>query len=261
MTTPGALPFAAAPLNSVLITGGGSGIGAATALLLARQGVRVTITGRRAEALAQVCAQAGPLCTAVAGDVTQAADRQRMLDTAVAHGGGLQGLVLCAANMLRGAVSELDEAEVLSLFHVNVVSAMMLAGAAVPHLAAAGGAVVTVGSVHTRRAFPGASPYAATKGAIEVLTRVLAAELGPRRIRVNCVIPGAVPTELNLRAGLFTEAESAQRYQALAQAHALQRIGTVDEVAAAIDHLLRAPWTTGASLAVDGGLGLGVTHL
>lgn len=260
VAAPGA-PAASPVLDSVLVTGGGSGIGAATAVHLARQGVRVTITGRRADALERVCALAGPLCIAVAGDVTHSADRQRMLEAAVAHGGGLQGLVLCAANMLRGDITDLDESEVLALFNVNVVAAMMLAGAAVPHLALAGGAVVTVGSVHTRRAFPGASPYAATKGAIEVLTRVLAAELGPRRIRVNCVIPGAVPTELNLRAGLFTEDEAARRYQALAQAHALQRVGTAEEVAEAIDHLLRATWTTGACLAVDGGLGLGVTHL
>jgi len=246
-------------LRSVLVTGGGSGIGAATALRLARQGLRVTITGRRAEALEQVARTAGPSCLAVAGDVTRAEDRERMLAAAVEHGGGLQGVVHSAANMLRAAVTELDEAAVLQLFHANVVAAMMLTGAAVPQLEREGGAVVFLGSVHARRAYPGASPYAATKGAVDVLTRVLAAELGPRGIRVNCVIPGAVPTELNLRAGLFTPEESQARYAALADSHALQRIGTPDEVAEAIEYLLRAPWTTGAALAVDGGLSLGLS--
>lgn len=246
--------------GSVLITGGGSGIGAATAIRLARAGTRVTISGRREDSLRQVAGQAGPDCLAVVGDVTVAADRERMVGAAVDHGGGLTGLVNNAGNMLRGAITALDEAELLHLFHTNVVGAMMLTGLAAPHLEQQAGAVVFLGSVHTRRAYPGASPYAASKGAIEVLTRVLAAELGPRGIRVNCVVPGAVPTELNVRAGLFTAAESQTRYAGLAREHALQRIGDADEVAQAIEYLLQAPWTTGASLAVDGGLSLGLSN-
>ena len=121
--------------------------------------------------------------------------------------------------------------------------------------------MVFIGSVHTRRSFPGASPYAATKGALEVLARVLAAELGPQRIRVNCVIPGAVPTEINVRAGLFNEAEHLARMEALAPLHALGRIGTDMEIAEAIEYLITAEWTTGASLVVDGGLSLGVSNL
>jgi NAD(P)-dependent dehydrogenase (short-subunit alcohol dehydrogenase family) len=85
---------------------------------------------------------------------------------------------------------------------------------------------------------------------VEVLARVLAAELGPKRIRVNCVIPGAVPTEINLRAGLFTEAEHKTRMEALAPMHALGRIGTDLEIAEAIEYLITAEWTTGASLVV-----------
>ena len=123
------------------------------------------------------------------------------------------------------------------MFDSNVVAPMMLTGLAVPHLEKRGGAVIFIGSVHTRRSFPGASPYAATKGAVEVLARVLAAELGPKRIRVNCVIPGAVPTEINLRAGLFTEAEHRSRMEALAPMHALGRIGTDREIAEAIEYL------------------------
>jgi NAD(P)-dependent dehydrogenase (short-subunit alcohol dehydrogenase family) len=163
--------------------------------------------------------------------------------------------------MVRGAIDKLDAKEVLGVFDSNVVAPMMLTGLAVPHLAKRGGAVVFIGSVHTRRSFPGASPYAATKGAVEVLARVLAAELGPKGIRVNCVIPGAVPTEINLRAGLFTEAEHRARMEALAPMHALGRIGTDEEIAEAIEYLITAEWTTGASLVVDGGLSLGVSNL
>ncbi len=80
-------------------------------------------------------------------------------------------------------------------------------------------------------------------------------------MRVNCVVPGAVPTEINESAGVQSAESAAARYQALAPLHALGRIGTTEEVAEAIDHLLRAARTTGAILDVDGGLGLGVTHV
>lgn len=244
---------------SVLITGGGSGIGEGAARYLAERGARVTISGRTAAKVEAVAAAIGPNCLAVTADVTRAEDRARLVEAAVAHGGGLHALISNAGNMLRGPITDLDEAAVLDLFHANVVAGMMLTGLCVPHLERAGGAVVFIGSVHIRRAYPGASPYAATKGAIEALVGVLAAELGPRGIRVNCVVPGAVPTEINVRAGLFTQAEHATRMQAIAADHALGRVGTPEEVAEAIAYLITAEWTTGAALVVDGGLALGLS--
>jgi NAD(P)-dependent dehydrogenase (short-subunit alcohol dehydrogenase family) len=247
--------------NSILITGGGSGIGAATASTLTALGARVTISGRREDRLAETAAQLGETATFVVGDVTNAQDREHMIAVAVEHGGGrLDGLVSNAGNMYRGAITDLDAARLLQLFDTNVVSGMMLTGLAVPHLEATGGCVIFVGSVHTQRAFPGASPYAATKGAVETLTGVLAAELGPKNIRVSCVRPGAVPSELNVRAGLATSDENLARLESLAPAHALGRIGTGDDIGEAIAYLLAADWTTGAVMTVDGGLGLGVTN-
>ncbi len=245
---------------SVLITGGGSGIGAGTALYLAKHGARVTISGRRADKLEASAKAAGLNCRAVAGDITAAADRALMIEAAVEHGKGLQALVNCAGNMLRGPIAELDEGAVTDIFRSNVVAPMMLTGLAVPHLAKRGGAVIFFGSVHTRRAYPGASPYAATKGAVEALTGVLAAELGPKGITVNCVVPGAVPTELNIRAGLFTEEQHAARMAAIAHDHPVGRVGTPDEIAEGVEYLIRAEWTTGASLVVDGGLSLGLSN-
>ncbi len=245
---------------SVLITGGGSGIGAGAAEHLAGRGARVTITGRRPDRIEAVAARLGSGVRAVAGDVTVAADRSAMIGAAAAHGGGLDGVISNAGNMYRGPIDELDEQALLEVFHTNVVGGMMLVGEALPLLRERQGCVLFVGSVHTQRAFPGVAPYAATKGALEALTGVLAAELGPQGVRVGCVRPGAVFTEINQRAGLMADDEALARLEGLGPAHALGRIGTVEEVAEAFEYLLRAEWATGAVLTVDGGLSLGVTN-
>ncbi|WP_338201677.1 SDR family oxidoreductase [Candidatus Nephthysia bennettiae] len=249
------------PGMSVLVTGGGSGIGEAAARHFAARGAMVTVTGRRPEKIEGVAASIGSACLAVSGDVSSDADRRGMVDAAVEHGGGrLDVLVSNAGNMYRGPLEQLDEQMVLDVFRVNVVAGMMLAGLCVPHLERTKGAVVFIGSVHTQRAYPGASPYAASKGAVETLTGVLAAELGQRGIRVNCVRPGAVLTELNVRAGA-DPAAARKRLDDMAGAHALMRIGAAEEIAEAIEYLACAEWTTGAVVAVDGGLGLGVTFM
>jgi len=246
---------------SVLVTGGGSGIGEGVARHFCAAGARVTIVGRRADRVEGVAASIGEACRFVVGDVTVADDRAAMVAAAVEHGtGSLDVLVNNAGNMYRGPLAELEEQSVLNLFHSNVVGALMLTQAALPHLVTARGAVVFIGSVHSQRAFPGASPYAATKGAVETLTGVLAAELGSQGVRVSCVRPGGVFTEINQRAGLFDDATALARLEGLAPAHALGRLGTTEEIAEAIEYLARAEWVTGNVLTVDGGLGLGVTN-
>jgi 3-oxoacyl-[acyl-carrier protein] reductase len=246
---------------SILVTGGGTGIGAATAKYFAERGARVTISGRRAEPLTARAAELGEGCCTVVADVTVADDRGRLLDTAVRHGGGLDALVNNAGNMYATPLDQLDERRLTDVFRSNVVGPLMLTSQAVPHLERCQGAVVFLGSVHTLRSYPGASPYAATKGAIQIATRVLAAELGVRGIRVNCVIPGAVPTELIERSGMLDAAAALQRLEGMASQHPLGRIGTPEEIAEAIAYLVCAEWTTGAVLPVDGGLGLGATAL
>ena len=245
---------------SVAITGGGSGIGAGTARYFAARGAEVTICGRRAEKLDAVAASIGPACRTIVTDITCDGDRRAFIDAAAAHGGGIDLLLSNAGNMYRGPITDLDEARLLDVLNSNVAAPMLLTGLCVPHLEKRGGAIVFIGSGHTRRAFPGASPYAATKGAVEVLAKVLAAELGPRKIRVGCIVPGAIPTEINIRAGLFTQGEHDARMAAIAPLHALGRVGTAEEIAEAVDYLARAEWTTGASIVVDGGLALGLSN-
>ena len=245
---------------SVLVTGGGSGIGEGTARYLVERGARVTICGRRQDRIEHVAQSLGTACKAIPGDVTVAADRVLIVESAIAHGDGLHGLVNNAGNMYRGSLSTLQEDELLNLFHGNVVAGIMLSALCEDALALTEGAIVFLGSIHNRRAFSGASPYAATKGAIEALTRSLAAELGARRIRVNCVAPGAVFTEINQRAGLLNDEEALERLQGMNDLHALGRIGEVEEVAEAISYFLMAEWVTGTVLEVDGGLALGLTE-
>ena len=246
--------------SSVLVTGGGSGIGAGVARHFVALGARVTVSGRRPEKVQAVADELGEACLAVAADVSVADDRRRLLDRALEHGGGLDTLVNAAGNTSKGALESLDEAEMLDLYHTNVVGPVQLSGLALPALRESQGSIVFFGSVHTQRAFPGATAYAATKGALEALTRVLAAELGPQQVRVNCVRPGGVYTELNERAGFVTPEQAKARLQGLNAAHALGRTGTVQEVAEAVAYLAAAEWATGSVLTIDGGLALGVTQ-
>ena len=246
---------------SILVTGGGSGIGADCARRFCGQGARVTISGRRLDKLQAIQDELGDACHVVQGDVCVQTDREQMLVAAKQHGHGqLHALVNNAANMYRQPVDGYTEDFLREAFDTNVISAMMLSSLAIPDLETTSGAIVFIGSTHTRRAFPGASPYATTKAALEGLTKVMAAELGPKQIRVGCILPGAVSTELNLRAGLFTEAEAQERYGAVAGLHALGRIGTGTEVAEGVEYLICAEWVTGVALEVDGGIGLGVSN-
>jgi 3-oxoacyl-[acyl-carrier protein] reductase len=246
---------------SVLVTGGGSGLGEGIARHFCAAGALVTISGRRPDKIEAVAASIGANCRAVVGDVTDPDGRSAMVAATVEHGNGrLDVLVNNAGNMYRGPLAELEEQALIDVFRSNVIGAMMLTQAALPHLVESAGCVVFMGSVHSQRAFPGASPYAATKGAVETLTGVLAAELGPQGVRVSCVRPGGIFTEINQRAGLFDDDEARTRLDGLAPAHALGRLGTSAEIAEAVEYLARAEWTTGSVMTVDGGLGLGVTN-
>ncbi len=246
---------------SVLVTGGGSGLGEGIARHFCAADALVTISGRRAHKIGAVATSIGSRCRAVVGDVTDATDRAAMVAGAAEHGNGrIDVVVNNAGNMYRGLLAELDEQSLLEVFHSNVIGAMMLTQAALPYLVESSGCVIFIGSVHSQRAFPGASPYAATKGAVETLTGVLAAELGSQGVRVSCVRPGGVFTEINQRAGLFDDDEARARLDGLAPAHALGRLGTSAEIAEAVEYLACAEWTTGSVMTVDGGLGLGVTN-
>ena len=245
---------------SIIVTGGCSGLGFGMAKKFSKAGAKVTICGRRREKVKKAQDDLGSNVLSIVADVTKESDRIKIINSALEHGKKIDALVNNAGNMYRGAIEDLNQDKLLDIFNTNVISGMMLLGIAKKYLVKTKGSNIFIGSVHNRRSFPGASPYAATKGALETLTKVLAAELGKDKIRVNCVVPGGVFTEINQRAGLFDDETAKKRLEDMASIHALGRIGTPKEIAEAVEYLICSEWTTGAVLDTDGGLGLGLTH-
>jgi NAD(P)-dependent dehydrogenase (short-subunit alcohol dehydrogenase family) len=242
-----------------LVTGGGSGIGAAVARLLASRGTAVALVGRRAGPLEQVAAgirDAGGTGVALAADVGEPGAPGRIVARVVEALGGLDVLVNNAGLTAITPLAELDEAAWDALYAVNVRAPVFLTQAALPALRRSpAAAVVNVSSAAAWMYRPGQALYGSTKHAIEYVTRSLAAELAPDRIRVNCIVPGPVETEIHRQWSDDLEAVRAS----LSAQTALGRMGQPDEVAWWIAQLAEpeAAWMTGSIVHVDGGRTLG----
>ncbi|GAA3081515.1 SDR family oxidoreductase [Streptomyces roseofulvus] len=237
--------------TAVLVTGGSRGIGAATAVRLAREGADVAFTYVRDEAAAKEVAarieatgrRALPL-RADAGDAGEAAG---VVHRAADDLGRLDVLVNNVGIGVLGPLGELTLADVDRVLAVNVRATFLASQAAAERLPD-GGRIVTIGTCMTRRVpGPGGTLYTLSKSALVGLTRALARELGGRRITANIVHPGPVDTDLNPADGPYAEAQAAMT--------ALGRFGTPDEVAAAVAYLAgpEGRYVTGAELSVDGG--------
>ena len=242
----------------VLITGGGRGIGAATALLLADQGYPLCLTYRErqetAEALAAECSSLGAPARAVRADVTHEADIVGAFEAA-AEMGVLTGLVNNVGIVApQSRVEDLTAARIEGIFAINVVGAFLCAREAVRRMSTStggnGGSIVNVSS---RAAVLGSAgeyvDYAASKAAIDALTIGLSREVAADGIRVNAVRPGLIETEIHASGG------APDRLQRLAGSVPMGRAGRAEEVAAAIVWLLsaEASYVTGALLDVGGG--------
>jgi 3-oxoacyl-[acyl-carrier protein] reductase len=246
-----------------IVTGGATGIGAATAQELAARGYRIAIVYSRSAAEADecvaVCKGAGAEAFAVQGDVADDAACRASVAAAVARFGRIDALVNAAGTTQFVPLIDLEgqkAEDFQKVYAVNVIGPYQMARAAAPHLRASGaGAIVNVSSVGSLNGNGSSYSYVTSKAALNTLTLALARNLAPE-IRVNCVLPGLVQTRW-LKQGLGEEAYARVR-DGWADAAALQKTCTAEDVAHMIVWLAAdAPLVTGQLLTVDGGFLLG----
>ncbi|OGX13070.1 MAG: hypothetical protein A3K11_02875 [Nitrospirae bacterium RIFCSPLOWO2_12_FULL_63_8] len=239
-----------------LITGGGTGIGAACARLFAQEGAAVVITGRRKDALETVVKDIEKnkgRALAVAGSVTDEAHAQAAVAQAVRSYGKLDILVNNAGTGAFGKpLHETDEATWNEMLAINLTGTYRMVKAAVPELIkTGGGSIVNVSSIASLVGIPMTAAYSASKGGMDALTRCVAIDYAQQKIRCNSVWPGLVDTPM--ASGLIDNKD------ALAQimtAYPLGRYGTSEEVAKLILYLAsdESAWMTGSVIPIDGGM-------
>ncbi|WP_316740532.1 3-oxoacyl-ACP reductase family protein [Streptomyces sp. MK7] len=234
-----------------LVTGGSRGIGAATAVRLAREGHDVAVTYVNAkEAAAEVVRAVeglGRRAVALRADAADPREAAGAVGRTVDELGGLDVLVNNAGVGLLGPVESLTLADVDQVLAVNVRAVFLACQAAASRMGH-GGRIVTIGTCMTQRVpGPGGTLYATSKAALIGLTKALARELGPRGITANIVHPGPIDTDMNPADGPYASGQ--------AQMTALGRFGTPAEVASTVAYLAsaEAAYVTGTEFAVDGG--------
>ncbi|TWB24657.1 glucose 1-dehydrogenase [Nitrospirillum amazonense] len=238
-----------------VVTGASKGIGAGIAKALAAEGAAVVVnyasSKAGADVVVQAVAAAGGKALAVQGDVTKADQAQGLIDAAVKEFGRLDILVNNSGVYEFAAIEEVTEEHYRRIFDVNVLGLLLTTQAAAKHLGE-GGSIINISSAVTSVLMPTSAVYTGTKGAVDVITGVLAKELGPRKIRVNAINPGLVETEGTHTAGVVG---SDIEHGFVAQTP-LGRIGRPDDIAAVAVFLASddARWLTGERLTASGGL-------
>lgn len=240
-----------------IITGGGTGVGAALARLLAERGHSVVIAGRREAPLAAVAADTNALV--VVGDIATEEGARNLIDVTVAKFGKIDNLVLNAGIVTNGKVADLSIEDWNQTVNINLTANFMLSKFALPHLVKAKGNIVGVSSIASLRSGYGLSAYGSSKAALTALIQNIAFDYAADGVRANIVCPGWILTEMAQQE--FAEAAKAKGttvegvFSDLLKFVPQQRASTPDEQAKPIAWLLsdEASYVNGASLVVDGG--------
>ncbi len=238
-----------------IVTGASKGIGAAIAKTLGAQGATVVVnyasSKSGADAVVKAITEAGGQAVAVQGDVSKAAEAKSIVDAAVAAYGHLDILVNNSGVYEFGPLEAITEVQFHKMFDINVLGLLLVTQAAAVHLGE-GGSIINIGSGVTAITPPASAVYTATKGAVDVITGVLAKELGPRKIRVNSVNPSLTETE-----GTHTAGFIASEFEAgiIAQTP-LGRLGQPQDIADVVAFVASddARWLTGERILAGGGL-------
>jgi NAD(P)-dependent dehydrogenase (short-subunit alcohol dehydrogenase family) len=251
--------------GTVIVTGATRGIGRATGQAVLERGGKVVAIARDMEALRALEASAPDRIRVVAADLADAARVPEVARRAIDAFGGVDGLVNCAGIARYEPVGAIGLDSIEAQLRVNLVAPLLLSQAVAEHLRSRGGAIVNVSSTLSEHVAQSTVVYAATKAALNTLTKGLALELAPAGVRVNAVLPGAVETDMlrtpRLRPGESLTAEELDervesQLAALAALHPLGRLGTPEEVAEVIIGVLDQPWQTGSLITIDGGLSI-----
>jgi 3-oxoacyl-[acyl-carrier protein] reductase len=239
-----------------LVTGASKGIGAGIATALAAEGARVAVNyssdRKGAERIAAAITDSGGEAIVLGADVSKASEVVRLFKEVDAAFGKLDVLVNNAGVFRFGAFAEITEESFHLHYNINVLGTILTIQEAIKRFGADGGSIINLSSIVGSHPVAGALLYASTKGAIETLTRGLALELAPRRIRVNAISPGHTETEGNIAAGTFEGGAGT----VLAEKTPLGRLGRVTDIAPLAVFLAseESGWITGEVIRAAGGL-------
>jgi meso-butanediol dehydrogenase / (S,S)-butanediol dehydrogenase / diacetyl reductase len=242
---------------TVLVTGGGSGIGAAVAATLAADGLQVCVAGRRREPLEDVAAATGAHPVSV--DVSEPAGAAAAVEACLARFGRLDALVVSSGTGAGGTVLEQTLERWNRVLATNLTGTFLLCQAALEPLIQTRGAIVTVASLAGLRADPASAAYCSSKAGMIMLTQCIALDYGPLGVRANCVCPGWIATEMADAAmdelGELRSVDREAAYELAVADVPAGRAGRAEEAAAAVAWLVSpaASYVNGAVLTVDGG--------
>jgi Dehydrogenases with different specificities (related to short-chain alcohol dehydrogenases) len=235
-----------------IITGASRGIGSAIARQLSALGAKVVVNysnnAVKAEEVVEEITKSGEQAVAIKADVSNIKDVEKLFSETITKFGSVDILINNAGVILYKLLSDVTEEEFDKLFNINVKGTYFACQQAMKHMEN-NGRIINFSTSVVGSMFPTYSVYAATKGAVEQITRQLAKEFGPKKITINAVAPGPINTEL------FNVGKTDEQIEAIRQMNSFGRIGEPDDIANTIEFLVsdKAQWITGQTLRINGG--------